>query len=237
MQGPRSNHSEKDPSAGQFHYLSTSPLIQWMLLVQGPQWKHLEEAGSEDLSHTATPPGSTYTADTNTVVDSAEFAVAMAKLSDDLKGANDLTHPRCHERHSGVQRQCSGDIPLTAPCGRRLEGSMQQASVCNKLPPSAINILFQILCASTSSCFCLPCSQALGWQPGSCKRLSWASCFCIFKCRRLKCRQGCPCAAVVALVSELVHIAAPVCSPLAAPLSLHSCAVTHWLAGRCACHG
>ena len=62
-------------------------LIQFVLLVQGPQWKHLEEAGSEDLSHTATPPGSTYTADTNTVVDSAEFAVAMAKLSDGAAAA------------------------------------------------------------------------------------------------------------------------------------------------------
>ena len=38
---------------------------------------------------------------------------------------------------------------------------MQQGPVCNKLPPSAMNLLFQVPCGSTVSCFRLPHSQAL----------------------------------------------------------------------------
>ena len=163
--------------------------------MQGPQWKHLEEAGSEDLSHTATPPGSTYTADTNTVVDSADFAVAMAKLSDDLKGANSLTHLRWHQpaqwnSQAGAQArptvQHSRPWQVSGGLHAAGVGMQQAASVCHH--PSASGSLRQHTKLPP------PAPQPGTWQASRELQASVLGVVLVCnKCRRSQCRQRRPC--------------------------------------------
>ena len=202
--------------------------------MQGPQWNHLEDSGSEDLSHTATPPGSTYTADTNTVVDSAEFAVAMAKLSDDLKGANSLTHLRSHQpaqwgSQASARAKSLAPPPAAgvcrAPCSR-----CRYATSCLRLPLT-LCLRFHVP-AHQAAPVCPSARRSAGNQRAA-SACPGRRAACVSAAEDLRADTKAPvcCCGLAPSVSELAHIAAPVCSPNAAPLSLHPCAVTCCLLG------